>query len=75
MYDCPMTQNGNGARHSEILAIQDAMAADLTPEQRARYEANLNPHADCPGAPYCGAYHIARGEMLGQRDENGFLAG
>lgn len=41
-----------------ILAVQDAMLADLTDEQRARYDAIMNPHADCPHAPYCAVDHL-----------------
>jgi hypothetical protein len=39
---------------SEILAVQDSMLTDLTPEQRARYDALMDPHAGCESAPYCG---------------------
>lgn len=41
-------------RHDVVLAVQESMLADLTEEQRARYNALMDPHADCESAPYCG---------------------
>lgn len=41
-----------------VLDVQAAMLEDLTPEQRVRYDAIMNPHADCPHAPYCAVDHL-----------------
>lgn len=41
-----------------VLDVQAAMLEDLTEEQRARYDAIMDPHADCPHAPYCAVDHL-----------------
>lgn len=41
-----------------VLDVQAAILENLTEEQRAAYAAIMNPHKDCPHAPYCAADHL-----------------